>query len=199
MTKGKIVIISGPSGSGKTTLHKKLLLSNKLKDKLVKSVSATTRPPRSGEKDGRDYLFLNAEQFLAKKRTGHFLECQKVFDNYYGTPKKAVEQLLKKGQNVLLCIDVKGARTVARRYPDAIKIFIKVPSLTLLKKRLMSRGTETRNDLRLRLETARKEMREARHYNHTVINNDLFRALKKLEILILKELQKIAGGRRPPN
>ena len=190
MTKGKIVIISGPSGSGKTTLQKKLLLSKKLKNKLVKSISATTRPPRIGEKDGCDYLFMSPNEFLFKKKKGHFLEWQKVFENYYGTPKKVVEQLLKTGKNVLLCIDVKGAKVVSHQYPQAIKIFVKVPSLTQLKNRLLVRGTESKTNLKLRLETARSEMREARHYDHIIINDDLFRAFKKLEALVLKTLNE---------
>src|SRR5881392_3567491 len=108
MAKGKIIIISGPSGSGKTTLHKMLLESTKLKEKLVKSISVTTRPMRGGEKEGRDYIFVSVLKFQYKIKAGHFLEWQKVFDNYYGTPKKNVRDLLKAGKNVLLCIDVKG-------------------------------------------------------------------------------------------
>lgn len=189
MIRGKIVIISGPSGSGKTTLHKKLLLSSKLKNKLVKSISATTRSPRKGEKRGRDYLFISIPQFLKKIKKGYFLEWQRVFDNYYGTPKSTVEKLLIKGKNVLLCIDVKGAQVVSRRYPEAIKIFIKVPSMNELKKRLMARGTESKNDLKLRLETVRKEMREAKKYDHVIVNSDLADAYKRLETAVLSALK----------
>src|SRR5689334_16611038 len=112
MSSGRIIIISGPSGSGKTTLHKKLLASRRLKGKVVKSISATTRPRREGEIDGRDYIFLNQDDFVKKQKTGYFLESQKVFDYYYGTPAQNVEALLKKGKYVLLCIDVKGAKVV---------------------------------------------------------------------------------------
>ena len=188
MSKGKIVILSGPSGSGKTTLHNKLLKSRRLKGRLVKSISATTRSPRAGERRGVDYIFLTQPRFLAKKEAGYFLEWQKVFDNYYGTPKNAVERLLKEGKNVLLCIDVKGAKVVARQHPKSIRIFIKVPSAMLLKKRLMARGTESRSDLNLRLETARKEMKEARNYHHTIINDNLSQAIRKLETVVLKAL-----------
>jgi guanylate kinase len=104
MAKGRIVIISGPSGSGKTTLHKMLLESPLLRGKLVKSISATTRPNRPGEKNGRDYLFISVKMFLYKINAGQFLEWQKVFDNYYGTPKKAAKELLSTGKHVLLCI-----------------------------------------------------------------------------------------------
>lgn len=189
MIKGTIIIISGPSGSGKTTLHKKLLLSKRLKNKLVKSISATTRLPRSGEKRGRDYLFISLPQFKGKIKAGYFLEWQKVFDNYYGTPIHSVEKLLSKGKNVLLCIDVRGAKVVSRKYPDAIKIFIKAPSMNTLKKRLISRGTESKNDLKLRLVTVRNEMREARKYDHVIVNDNLSKAYKMLEMEVLRALK----------
>src|SRR3990167_10236337 len=151
MPKGKIIIISGPSGSGKTTLQKELLAGKKFRARLMKSISATTRPRRSGEKNGRDYLFLTRKQFLDKIRKGYFLEWQKVFDHYYGTPGNYVERLLKKDKNVLLCIDVKGAAVVRRACPEAVTVFIKAPSLSILKKRLKARGSESAEDLRLRL------------------------------------------------
>jgi guanylate kinase len=134
--KAKIVIISGPSGCGKTTLHKALLLSPLFKGKLVKSISATTRKKRPGERPGRDYLFLSTKTFEEKIEKGYFLEWEKVFDHYYGTPKKHALDLLKKGVNVLLCIDVKGAKNVAREFPQALKIFIKAPSMKILEARL---------------------------------------------------------------
>ena len=102
MKIGRIIIISGPSGSGKTTLYKKLLASRKLKDKVVKSISVTTRSRRSGEVDGRDYIFLKSEEFLQKREKGYFLESQKVFDSYYGTPAENVKKLLQAGKYVLL-------------------------------------------------------------------------------------------------
>jgi len=188
MPKGKIIIISGPSGSGKTTLHKKLLASKKLRAKLVKSISATTRPRRSGEKNGRDYLFLTQKQFLDKIRKGYFLEWQKVFEQYYGTPRNYVEKLLKKDKNVLLCIDVKGATVVRRACPEAVTIFIKAPSLPVLKKRLMARGSESTEDLRLRLKTARQELLEAKKYKYVIVNDDLKRSLKELESVVSLEI-----------
>ena len=190
MRKGRIFIISGPSGSGKTTLHKKLLLSKQLKGLLIKSISATTRPRRTAERHGRDYLFLGKEEFLRKKARGYFLEWQKVFDNYYGTPRRSVEKLLRRGRNVLLCIDVKGAKVASRRYPDTVKIFIQAPSLAVLRKRLSQRGSETKKDLVLRLAIARREMREAKHYDHIVINDKFANAVRKLELIITKELLK---------
>lgn len=190
MRKGKIIIISGPSGSGKTTLHKKLLLSRRLKKKLVKSISATTRPRRPNEVHGRDYLFLTTKEFLRAKRAGRFLEWQRVFSNYYGTPRRNVEKLLKKGRNVLLCIDVKGAKVVARQFPDAVRVFIKAPSMAVLKKRLQLRGSETQKDLTKRLAIAKSEMCEATKYDYIVENKDLFHASKQLKDVVLMELTK---------
>ena len=195
MHSGKIIIISGPSGSGKTTLHKKLLLSNRLKNKLVKSISATTRSRRLEEKNGRDYLFLTTKQFLHKIKAGHFLEWQKVFENYYGTPKKNIKALLKAGKNVLLCIDVKGAAVVRREFPQAVSIFIQPPSFSVLKKRLLARGSETKEALKIRLQTARQEVLDAKNYNYTVINDDLDEAVKKLEFILKKELLPLSKGR----
>ena len=190
MRKGKIIIISGPSGSGKTTLHKELLASKKFKGKLVKSLSATTRPRRSNEKNGRDYLFLTQKQFVEKIRRGYFLEWQKLFDHYYGTPGNYVEQLLKKGKNVLLCIDVKGAAVVRRVCPEAVTIFIKAPSMAILKKRLMARGSERKEELRLRIKTARQELWEAKKYKYVIVNDDLKRSLKELESVVCAEIDK---------
>jgi len=187
-TKAQIVILSGPSGCGKTTLHKALLASPLIKDKVVKTISATTRSKRPGEVPGRDYLFLNTKTFEERIKKGYFLEWEKVFDHYYGTPKKQVVQLLKKGINVLLCIDVKGARTVAKEFPQALKIFIKAPSLKILEDRLKARGSESKESLRLRLKVAREELKEAKHYDHVVINADLNKALEALQQIICRKL-----------
>lgn len=188
--RGRIVILSGPSGSGKTTLHKKLLLSRRLRGKLVKSVSLTTRFRRPGEKNGRDYLFVSKKDFFRKRRQGHFLEWKKVFDNYYGTPQKAVGQLLNQGRSVLLCIDVKGAKTVLSRHKNTFSIFVKAPSLAVLKERLKKRGSETKTNLALRLKIAREELKEARRYNKIIINDRLNQTVKKLESVIYRELTK---------
>lgn len=183
--KGKIFILSGPSGSGKTTLYKKLLSENK---DLVKSISVTTRSAREGEKHGRDYFFVSPAMFEYKKKAGHFLESQKVFNNYYGTPKKSVRDLLKGGRNVLLCIDVKGAKVVSRAFPQAVKIFVKPPSLSVLKERLSNRGSEDLSTMNLRLKIAEEELREASHYNHVVINDTLSHAYQELKKIICHEI-----------
>ena len=188
--QARIVIISGPSGCGKTTLHKALLARPLLKGKLVKSISATTRLKRPGEREGRDYLFLSTKTFEERIKKGYFLEWEKVFDHYYGTPKKQALKLLKKGINVLLCIDVKGAKTVAQEFPQALKIFIKAPSLKILEARLKARGSESRGSLEARLKVARRELKEARYYDYVVINADLNKALGKLQQIVCSELRE---------
>ena len=190
MRRGKIFIISGPSGSGKTTLHKQLLLNRRFSKELVKSISATTRPKHPEEKNGRDYLFLKSPDFKEKIKKGYFLEWQKVFENYYGTPKIFVEKLLLRGKNVLLCIDVKGAQVVYRQFPDAVRIFIKAPTVAILKKRLEKRGTESKKDLIHRLAIAKKELRYAKKYQHVVVNDYLTHAVKSLESIIHRELNQ---------
>ncbi len=186
--KGKVVILSGPSGSGKTTLHKALLESSLFKGRLVKSISATTRSKRTGEKEGKDYLFLTEELFARRIRRGYFLEWEKVFDNFYGTPKVQVLNLLKKGKNVLLCIDVKGAARVSEQFPDAVKIFIKPPSMQELRRRLEVRASETHETLKQRLEVASEELENAKDYDHIIINGSLEKAKNDLQTLVAKVL-----------
>ncbi|MFA5059339.1 MAG: guanylate kinase [Candidatus Omnitrophota bacterium] len=188
--KGRIVIISGPSGSGKTTLYKKILLSRRLKGKLLKSVSATTRLRRPGERNGRDYFFLTKEKFLRLKKSGQFLEWEKVFSEYYGTLKSQVLKLLRAGKNVLLCIDVKGAETALRQYSDALTVFIKPPSVKILKDRLSRRGSESKTSLSVRLKRVQFEMSKAGMYQYIIVNDHLAKATKELQHIIEKELEK---------
>lgn len=173
MKHGILFILSGPSGSGKTTLTKKLLESPELKGNVVKSISATTRAPRPGERHGRDYFFISEKMFRYKIRAGHFLEWENVFHSYYGTPQKNVCLNLRRGKSVILCIDVKGAKTVARKIPQAYRIFIQPPSMAILKKRLEGRKSEQVKERALRLKEAKAEMKEARFYDQVVINDDL--------------------------
>jgi guanylate kinase len=191
--QARFVIISGPSGCGKTTLHKALLVNPLLKEKLVKSISATTRLKRTGERDGRDYLFLSTKVFEERIKKGYFLEWEKVFDHYYGTPKKQALNLLKKGVHVLLCIDVKGAKHVAQEFPQALKIFIKAPSMKVLEARLKARGTENKESLEVRLKIARQELKEAQYYDHVIINADLDKALETLQHIVCNELLNSRG------
>lgn len=186
--KGKIFILSGPSGSGKTTLYQRMLRSSVLSRKFKKIISATTRQPRPGEKHGRDYFFLSQKMFAYKNRAGHFLEAQQVFDHYYGTPFKSVKDFLRMQKNVLLCIDVQGARDVRAKFPDAVSIFVKTPTLQDLKHRLTQRDSEQPTTIRLRIQTAKKELAEARFYKYLLVNKDLDRCYKEFEAIVLKEM-----------
>jgi guanylate kinase len=186
--KGKIFILSGPSGAGKTTLYQKLIQSPCFKDRLEKVVSSTTRKPRPGEIHGKDYYFLSLAMFRYKKRAGHFLETQKVFDNYYGTPIKLVREILRRSRHVLLCIDVRGARVVKKKFPEAVGIFVNAPSLRILKQRLHQRGSENETVLQLRMDTAAKEILEADRYEHVFVNDDLEKCYAEIEKLILKKI-----------
>lgn len=188
-TPARVIILSGPSGSGKTTLYKKLLDLEEFRGRLKKSISVTTRPIRQNEVNGKDYFFVSQRMFQYKKRAGHFLESQQVFDNYYGTPKKSVRALLKKGLHVLLCIDVQGAKIVRKAYPDAVTIFIKTARYADLEKRLLGRGSGHTDNVKLRLQTARKELEESKSYQHVIINDHLNKAFRQLKDIIRAEIR----------
>ncbi|MGE0267807.1 MAG: guanylate kinase [Candidatus Omnitrophota bacterium] len=179
--KGKIIILSGPSGAGKTTLYKDLLKKNK---NLVKSVSATTRPMRTGEVHKRDYFFISFKMFAYKLKAGHFLEYENFFGNYYGTPHKAVRNLVSLGKNVLLCIDVNGAKNVVKKYPNAIKIFIMTPTIEDLKQRLLKRGSEDLRTIENRLKRVKQELNEVKNYEFVIVNDNLSQAKSKLNKII---------------
>lgn len=187
--KGKVFILSGPSGSGKTTLYQKVLA---VFPQLKKSVSVTTRPKRPGEVQGRDYFFISQKMFLYKVRAGHFLEYEKFFGNYYGTPNKHIQDILRLGKSVLLCIDVKGAKTVLRRYPTAVTVFIKTPTLADLKRRLLSRGSEDLKTIQNRLKRVKLELQEAKNYDHVIVNDHLTRAQKALNQIVEQELAELS-------
>jgi guanylate kinase len=188
--QGKIFIISGPSGSGKTTLYRKLLQRKRLKNKIVKAISVTTRPMREGEVHGRDYIFVTKESFIQKMKRGDFLEFENVFGNLYGTPQRTVIESMRRGESVILCIDVKGAKTVRRKMKGVVAIFIKTKTLAELKKRLKNRGSESGAKLALRLATAKAELKQAPAYNYIVINDKIRAAVDQLEMIILKEIGK---------
>ena len=189
--KGKIFIVSGSSGSGKTTLLKALTSLKEFRGNLVKIITATTRPPRELEKDGRDYYFLGREEFLRRLHSGEFIESQELYGDYYATPKKDLLSIINAGQDALLCIDVKGALVLKRLFPhDALLIFIKVPALNSLRERLHLRSSESRASLAKRLEIAREEMGYARHYDYIIVNDVLKGALKKIAAVITAERLK---------
>jgi len=177
MGDGHLLIISGPSGAGKGTLVKELL--RRVPDLWV-SVSATTRAPRPGEKEGADYFFLTPGEFEARVRHGEFLEHAEVHGNRYGTLRTAVERRLARGVDVILEIDPQGAEQVRRQMDRSRLIFVKAPSTEELEKRIRYRGAETEEQLRTRLKTAERELAVEGMYDFVVINDDVSRATDEL-------------------
>ena len=183
--KGDLIVISGPSGCGKGTLCRELIKNN---DNLVISTSATTRSPRNGEIDGVDYYFITKKEFEDKIKNNDFLEFAKVHhDNYYGTLKKKVLDNINKGIDVILEIDIEGALQINNTMPQAIFIFIMPPSMRELKRRLVERKTETKEQIIDRFKKAYQEINEASKYNYVVINDEIDKAVKKIESIILAE------------
>ena len=178
-------IVSGPSGSGKTTLCEALLEDPLWGKRLLKTVSYTTRPLRPGERQGRDYRHISEEKFLVLKQQGSLLESEKIFGAYYGTPKKDVWQAKRQGKDLLLCIDVKGARTVRRFFKkEATSIFILAPKEEVLLKRLKKRSTEDRDQIVRRLRRVKSEMGHAKEYDYVVVNDDFNEALNKIKSIL---------------
>jgi guanylate kinase len=181
---GKLVIISGPSGAGKSTVVRRLLKECALPLKL--SVSATTRAPRPGEIDGRDYHFLTVAEFQKRRENGEFLESKEVFarGDYYGTLRSETASGLSQGKWVILEIDVEGTLAVLEQEPAAITIFLHPGSMTELERRLRARGTDSEPSIRRRLEVARREMAVLDRYRYEVVNDTVDRAVQEIcEIL----------------
>ena len=178
---GRVLLISGPSGCGKSTICKRLLED----DRVVFSVSATTRPPRPGEVDGRHYHFLSPEAFREKIAAGAFIEHAEVHGNMYGTLKAPMEQAIDEGKIYLVEIDVQGALQLKALEVDGIYVFVAPPDFEILRRRLAGRGTETPEILERRLKKAEDEYRERVKYDHIVVNDDLERAVV--------EIRRIAG------
>ncbi len=167
MTEGTLYVVTGPSGVGKGTVLREV----KKKADFTYSVSATTRPPREGEQDGREYYFLTKKQFERKIKAGLFLEYASYVGNYYGTPLEPVEKTLANGEDVLLEIEVQGALQVKEKKPDAVLIFIAPPSLEELRSRLLGRGSESEEVIEKRLLQARQELGKASEFSYIVVND----------------------------
>ena len=181
--------MSGPSGSGKSTIVNRLCDEPSLR--LIKMISATTRPIRPTETDGDDYHFLSAEEFSRKRAAGEFVECEEVHSSgyWYGTLKSELQRAQDQGGWAFLEIDVKGALQVMEQYPNAVTVFLKTPSEEVFEQRLRSRGTESEEVIQRRLKTAREELRFADRYSHQVCNDDLDRAVTD----IIEILQSTSG------
>ena len=182
---GTLIVLSGPSGAGKGTICNELL---KQVDTLSLSISMTTRSPRGNEADGKDYYFVTKEQFEEDIKKGNFLEYAKVHgDNYYGTPKKKVEESLAGGKDIILEIDIQGALEVKEKMEEGIFIFIMPPSMRELKDRLVKRNTESKDKIIERFKNAYKEINEVTKYNYIVINDEIQNAVDKVKAIILAE------------
>lgn len=191
MSKGSLFIVSGPSGCGKGTI-----LAEILKDeRFYYSISATTRAPRPGEADGVNYRFLTKEKFEELIAGDGMLEYASYCDNYYGTPRKPVEDMLNEGRHVILEIEVQGALNVMKKRPDAVSVFILPPSMKELRRRLNKRGTETEEAIGKRLSQAEREIKMASQYDYVMINGELELAVNDLlSIIRAQELKKDRSG-----
>lgn len=177
MQKGSLLVISGPAGTGKGTVISKVL---ELSDNFKLSVSATTRKPRSSEKDGVNYFFLDEEKFMQMVKKGEFLEHAYVHGNYYGTPIKYINETLALGQDVILEIDVQGAKNIKKIAPNAITVFIAPPSMAEMERRLRDRKTEEEDEILKRLETAKTEIEQIFNYDYMVVNDTVELCAKKI-------------------
>ncbi len=179
--KGNLFVVSGPSGCGKSTICKAVIQ----KDPTIKlSVSATTRLPREGERDGVEYYFLSKEEFERKIELDEFYEYAKIFENYYGTPKQPVIEMLEQGKDVILEIDIQGARQIDDAVPETILIFIMPPSIEELGDRLGKRNSETREQYQMRMEHAAEEIAKKELYDHIVVNAVLEDAVRDVLFII---------------
>ncbi len=182
--KGKLFVISGPSGAGKSTVVFKAM---EARDDVCFSTSVTTRKPRPGEVDGKEYFFVDLDRFKEMVENDELLEHAEYVANSYGTPRAYVEEKLSEGMNVILDIEVQGARQVNQKKPEAVKIFIIPPSLEELERRLIGRGTDTPRAIEARLIRARQEYKEADFYDYIIINDDAERAAKELAAIMVAE------------
>ena len=176
----RLFVVSGASGTGKTTLCRDL----ERELGLFFSVSATTRPPRVGEVEGRDYRFISREEFDKMVAEGRFLEWASVHGQFYGTPRDPIEASLREGRDVLLDLDTQGALNLKKIEPKAVLVFIKPPSLQELRKRLESRATDSPETIARRIARAEHEIEESVHYDHVVVNRDLEAAKQELKAII---------------
>jgi guanylate kinase len=184
---GKLVVISAPSGAGKTSIAKEILRRN---SSLRFSISATTRPMRVAESNGKDYFFLTPDEFSSRVESGEFVEWEEIYGNYYGTLQSEVDAAISQGKHLLFDIDVKGALSIKRKYPEALLIFISPPSASVLEERLRGRLTEDAATLARRLDRVPMELAQAGQFDSTVINDVLDRAVAEVQKIVEHYLQK---------
>lgn len=184
-TKGILIVVSGFSGAGKGTLMKELL--NRYEERYALSISATTRQPREGEEHGREYFFISKEEFEKMIAKEELIEYAKYVENYYGTPRKYVEQKLNEGKDVILEIEIQGALKVKEKFPDTLLLFVSPPGAEELKNRLVGRGTETMDVIESRMSRAAEEAEGMEEYDYLIINDILDECVEQMHAVIQGE------------
>ena len=190
--KGKLFVITAPSGAGKSSLIQAILKDD---PSLKLSISYTTRPPRPGEQNGREYHFVDEPEFLAMRGRGEFLESAEVHGNRYGTAKRVIGEALSRGHDLLLEIDWQGAQQVRKLYPDCVGVFILPPSVEELERRMRTRGQDSESVIQHRLSNARDELTHADEFKYRIINKDFEAAKGELKSIIQKERARGANHR----
>ena len=192
MSKGLLIVVSGFSGVGKGTLMK--LLRQRCPGYGM-SISATTRKPREGEKDGVEYFFKTDEEFSRMIENGELLEYEGYAGHYYGTPRKYVEEMMEKGQDVILEIDVRGGLNIKKKDPDAVLIFVSAPSIEEIERRLRGRGSESEEDIQIRMRQIEREFAAIPSYDYLLINDDIEECLSSLNAIVTAERQKVCNSK----
>jgi guanylate kinase len=180
---GKLFAISAPSGCGKTTILKQIL---KIFPDLYFSVSATTRPKRETETDGKDYFFLTKKEFQEHLDADDFVEWNEHFENRYGTLKSNIAKHVKEGEDIIFDLDVNGSINIKKYDPDSVTVFIKPPDIKTLRERLLNRGTENENTIEIRLKRAEEEIEKSKYFDYIIVNDDLDTAITEVKNIILK-------------
>lgn len=188
--RGILIVVSGFSGAGKGTLMKELL--KRYPDMYALSISATTRTPRAGEEDGREYFFISREEFEKMIAKGELIEYARYVENYYGTPRGYVEEKLEQGKDVILEIEIQGALKVKKAFPATLLLFVTPPSASELKSRLVGRGTETMDVIKSRMDRACEEAQGVESYDYLIVNDDLDACVEEMHSIIRGEHRRIS-------
>ncbi len=189
--RGMLLVVSAPSGAGKTTIVKEIL---KAYPNFGFSVSATTRSKRPGEVDGKDYFFLPRSEFEKKIAAGELVEHEEIYSNYYGTLKSEVEKALSNGKDIVFDVDVNGGLSIKNKFPEAVLIFIKPPSIETLRNRLKGRGSETDEQIDRRMERVEMELEKSAGFDYIVTNDELKRAVNEVFGIINKKRKELSSG-----
>ncbi|MDR1941111.1 MAG: guanylate kinase [Endomicrobium sp.] len=191
--QGNIIIVSAPSGAGKTSICSQIIKSDK---NTLYCISYTTRSPRKGEKDGREYFFTDEIKFKKMIKNSEFAEWAKVHSNYYGTPKSFLDKTLKTGKNALLDIDVQGGVKIKKQYPQACMIFVMTPDLKTLEKRLTLRNKDSKETIKMRMDNAKKELAYLNKYDYLIINDDLENSVENVKTVIKSLYYKVRKDKK---